>query len=289
MTERPHQAATPSNDPFPLLLFAFPSDNEPPTGKFDLDVVLLHTGKFELHEISVVGLLQVQEWNEVASRCLHDAWPLKRLCDLLLQILQLLESIPSGALGDPWWVLRRLIEHQLLSPRRAPDRAAGGVLHRKHKHRRVPRDPRNAPSRAVDAAFLGGCAATRTRVVAASLWCDSGSMKPSRARPSLRNHFGLSAHFEWFADIGGAGIELAAGGVPADSVAGASGDWHDVIDLRDGSSVVVVGDAVGRGTAALPIRGAVQPALRRLAGAGVAPSEIISHLRDELHSPMTLW
>jgi serine phosphatase RsbU (regulator of sigma subunit) len=77
-----------------------------------------------------------------------------------------------------------------------------------------------------------------------------------------------------------AGVEVVALAVPADRVGGASGDWHDLLPLPGRRMAIVVGDAAGRGLAALPLRCSIQPAARRLAMAGMPPDGIIAGLRD---------
>jgi hypothetical protein len=63
---------------------------------------------------------------------------------------------------------------------------------------------------------------------------------------------------------------------PWDSVTGASGDWHDVIRLPTGDRALVVGDVAGRGIQATALKGMLQPAVRRLACAGIGPAEIFT-------------
>jgi serine phosphatase RsbU (regulator of sigma subunit) len=62
-------------------------------------------------------------------------------------------------------------------------------------------------------------------------------------------------------------------------VTGASGDWHDVFPMPSGHLAVVVGDAQGRGADAVPLKNALQRALRGLATAGMGPGEVLSCLR----------
>jgi serine phosphatase RsbU (regulator of sigma subunit) len=77
-------------------------------------------------------------------------------------------------------------------------------------------------------------------------------------------------------------VTVAAASVPFDPVAGATGDWHDVIALPGRDVAVIVGDAAGRGARAAPLKDALQVAVRRLTRRGATPAAILAHLRSML-------
>jgi serine phosphatase RsbU (regulator of sigma subunit) len=81
-----------------------------------------------------------------------------------------------------------------------------------------------------------------------------------------------------------AAVRSAAASVRFDAATGASGDWHDVIGLPNGNVAVVVGDAVGHGAPAEPLKLSLQTTVRRLALAGRSPLQIVAHVRAQLES-----
>ncbi|MDD9207677.1 SpoIIE family protein phosphatase [Georgenia sp. 10Sc9-8] len=56
------------------------------------------------------------------------------------------------------------------------------------------------------------------------------------------------------------------------------GDWYDAFLTRPGVLAVVVGDVVGRGLGAATAMGQLRSAVRAVAGPGVGPAEVLSHL-----------
>jgi serine/threonine-protein kinase RsbW len=56
------------------------------------------------------------------------------------------------------------------------------------------------------------------------------------------------------------------------------GDWHDAFRLAEGRVGIVVGDVVGRGLRAASAMGQLRSAVRALAGAGLEPAAVLSHL-----------
>ncbi|MEY2591158.1 MAG: hypothetical protein QOJ67_3142 [Acidimicrobiaceae bacterium] len=75
-------------------------------------------------------------------------------------------------------------------------------------------------------------------------------------------------------------LRFAAASMPFDADTGATGDWHDVIALPNGDVAVVVGDAVGHGAAAVPLKNCLQSALRQMARAGMTPEQILASVRE---------
>jgi serine phosphatase RsbU (regulator of sigma subunit) len=72
---------------------------------------------------------------------------------------------------------------------------------------------------------------------------------------------------------------FVATSVPSDIATGATGDWHDLIALPNGDMALVVGDAVGMGRDAAPLKEALQSTVRQRALAGETPAAIVAHLR----------
>ncbi|MBF6331300.1 SpoIIE family protein phosphatase [Nocardia transvalensis] len=56
------------------------------------------------------------------------------------------------------------------------------------------------------------------------------------------------------------------------------GDWYDVVQLRDGSIGVVVGDCVGRGLSAAVVMGQLRTAARALLLRGAGPAQLLAEL-----------
>jgi serine/threonine-protein kinase RsbW len=56
------------------------------------------------------------------------------------------------------------------------------------------------------------------------------------------------------------------------------GDWHDTFRLPGDRIGIAVGDVVGRGLAAASAMGQLRSALRALAGTGVGPAQVLTHL-----------
>ena len=74
-------------------------------------------------------------------------------------------------------------------------------------------------------------------------------------------------------------VEVAARSMPFDGTGALSGDWHDILQLPSGDIVLIVGDAVGRGRRAAPLKAQLQPEARRMARAGASPAEVLDRLR----------
>ncbi|WP_130798578.1 SpoIIE family protein phosphatase [Streptomyces otsuchiensis] len=70
----------------------------------------------------------------------------------------------------------------------------------------------------------------------------------------------------------------AVGGVAEEGVT--DGRWHDWLDLRDGSTVLSVGDLSGSGPSAATATAALLGALRGIALTGTRPGELLEHLND---------
>ncbi len=76
-----------------------------------------------------------------------------------------------------------------------------------------------------------------------------------------------------------AGCELAVRYVPAAREAQVGGDWYDVFDQPDGSTMLVIGDVVGHDTRAAADMGQLRGLLRGIAYAGSAgPAGVLSQL-----------
>jgi serine phosphatase RsbU (regulator of sigma subunit)/anti-sigma regulatory factor (Ser/Thr protein kinase) len=58
------------------------------------------------------------------------------------------------------------------------------------------------------------------------------------------------------------------------------GDWHDVIDLGDGRTALVIGDVMGRGVRAAAVMGQLRAAVRAYARLDLPPAELIRLLDD---------
>jgi len=56
------------------------------------------------------------------------------------------------------------------------------------------------------------------------------------------------------------------------------GDWYDAFALPGGRLGITVGDVVGRGLGAASAMGQLRSAVRALAGADLAPAQVLSHL-----------
>ena len=56
------------------------------------------------------------------------------------------------------------------------------------------------------------------------------------------------------------------------------GDWHDAFMLPGGRLGIAVGDVVGRGLRAASAMGQLRSAVRALAGSGLGPAEVLTHL-----------
>jgi PAS domain S-box-containing protein len=65
---------------------------------------------------------------------------------------------------------------------------------------------------------------------------------------------------------------------PAEKHLEVGGDWHDAFALGGGKVGIVVGDVVGRGVRAASAMGQLRSAVRALAGAGLEPAAVLSHL-----------
>ncbi|MGI5144509.1 SpoIIE family protein phosphatase [Streptomyces sp. CA-106110] len=77
-----------------------------------------------------------------------------------------------------------------------------------------------------------------------------------------------------------AALEIASRYLPADTLAGVSGDWFDVIPLSGARVALVVGDVVGHGIRASATMGRLRTAVRTLADVDLPPDELLTHLDD---------
>ncbi|WP_431043408.1 SpoIIE family protein phosphatase [Streptomyces sp. P1-3] len=77
-----------------------------------------------------------------------------------------------------------------------------------------------------------------------------------------------------------AAVEVASRYLPAGSLAGAGGDWFDVIPLSGARVALAVGDVVGHGIHASAAMGRLRTAVRTLADVDLPPDELLSHLDD---------
>ncbi|WP_037885643.1 SpoIIE family protein phosphatase [Streptomyces viridochromogenes] len=79
---------------------------------------------------------------------------------------------------------------------------------------------------------------------------------------------------------GQAAVETAYRYLPAGSVAGAGGDWFDVIPLSGSRAGLVVGDVVGHGIHSSATMGRLCTAVRTLADVDLPPDELLTHIDD---------
>jgi serine phosphatase RsbU (regulator of sigma subunit) len=77
-------------------------------------------------------------------------------------------------------------------------------------------------------------------------------------------------------------FQISSAALPFGGGSGGSGDWHDVITGPTGDLAVVVGDAVGRGPTAAPLKRALRAVAREHTRAGTPPTALLSHLRSML-------
>ncbi|MEU0600352.1 SpoIIE family protein phosphatase [Streptomyces sp. NPDC006393] len=77
-----------------------------------------------------------------------------------------------------------------------------------------------------------------------------------------------------------AALEIASRYLPADPLAGVSGDWFDVIPLSGARVALVVGDVVGHGIRASATMGRLRTAVCTLADVDLPPDELLTHLDD---------
>jgi len=75
-------------------------------------------------------------------------------------------------------------------------------------------------------------------------------------------------------------LEIAAFYRPGVEGTQVGGDWHDVIDLGDGRTAVVIGDVMGRGVRAAAVMGQLRAAVRAYARLDLAPAHLIRLLDD---------
>lgn len=78
------------------------------------------------------------------------------------------------------------------------------------------------------------------------------------------------------------GLELASFFVPATRSGGVGGDFYDVLQLRDGRVLLVIGDVQGKGIPAAATTGLVRQAVRAIALTATHPSEIVAHVNEVL-------
>ncbi|MDN3351545.1 SpoIIE family protein phosphatase [Actinomadura sp. DC4] len=82
------------------------------------------------------------------------------------------------------------------------------------------------------------------------------------------------------------GTRIAHRYLPAGQTSRIGGDWYDVIPLPGGKVALVVGDAMGHGTAAALVMGQLRTAVRILARLGLPPADLLRHL-DEIAQELT--
>ena len=75
-------------------------------------------------------------------------------------------------------------------------------------------------------------------------------------------------------------LEIAAYYRPGVAGTQVGGDWHDVIDLGDGRTAVMIGDVMGRGVRAAAVMGQLRAAGRAYARLDMAPADLIRLLDD---------
>jgi serine phosphatase RsbU (regulator of sigma subunit) len=80
----------------------------------------------------------------------------------------------------------------------------------------------------------------------------------------------------------GAAVGIAAVAVASDATRNASGDWHDVIKLPRGGAALAIGDAVGRGIGAEPLKRMLQAALRVLVTERIEPADLVTRMRETI-------
>ncbi|MFJ2054742.1 SpoIIE family protein phosphatase [Streptomyces sp. NPDC087908] len=78
------------------------------------------------------------------------------------------------------------------------------------------------------------------------------------------------------------GIEVAHRYLPASDVNEVGGDWYDVVDLKDGRAVLVIGDVMGHGTPAAAVMGRLSATVRALARLDLAADEMCHQLEAAL-------
>jgi len=82
------------------------------------------------------------------------------------------------------------------------------------------------------------------------------------------------------------GMRIAHRYLPAGQTSRIGGDWYDAIPLPGGKVGLVVGDAMGHGTAAALVMGQLRTAVRILARLGLPPADLLHHL-DEIAQELT--
>jgi serine phosphatase RsbU (regulator of sigma subunit) len=80
-------------------------------------------------------------------------------------------------------------------------------------------------------------------------------------------------------------LELAAQYLPGGEGDEVGGDWYDVIPLRDGDVVLVMGDVVGRGIPAAALVGKLRNALRAYVVEGHPPEDALERLNHLVDRP----
>ena len=73
-------------------------------------------------------------------------------------------------------------------------------------------------------------------------------------------------------------FDVAALYRPAGESLEVGGDWHDTFSVPGGKVGIAVGDVVGRGLTAASAMGQLRSAVRALAGAGLGPAQVLTHL-----------
>ena len=82
------------------------------------------------------------------------------------------------------------------------------------------------------------------------------------------------------------GMQIAHRYLPAGQTSRIGGDWYDAIPLPGSQVALVVGDAMGHGTAAALVMGQLRTAVRILARLGLPPAALLHHL-DEIAQELT--
>ena len=78
------------------------------------------------------------------------------------------------------------------------------------------------------------------------------------------------------------GLDLGWQYLPGTEGARVGGDWYDVLDLGAGRVALVIGDVMGRGTAAAAVMGQLRALARGLLRVGLAAPAVLAEMNDEL-------
>jgi serine phosphatase RsbU (regulator of sigma subunit) len=78
------------------------------------------------------------------------------------------------------------------------------------------------------------------------------------------------------------GLDLGSVFVPATRFGDVGGDFYDVVVLRDGRVLLVIGDVQGKGLPAAATTGLIRQAVRAAAVAAIRPSDVVAHVNHVL-------